>query len=90
MIRRPVLLAPRAQGDAVVLTLMASYDEESSDTTFQVVCPYCGEEQTIYLEPDVMGTLVQDCEVCCQPWQVHVTRDSEDRYVEVTRADGSE
>jgi hypothetical protein len=43
----------------------------------------------MYLEPDVMGTLVQDCEVCCKPWQVHVTRDREYRYVDVTRGDGS-
>ncbi len=69
---------------------MARDNEDPSDTEFQVVCPYCGEDQTIYIEPDVMGTLVQDCEVCCKPWQVRVTRDSEYRYVEVTRGDGSE
>jgi len=69
---------------------MTSYEEEPSDTEFHVACPYCGAEQTIYLEQDVMGTLVQDCEVCCKPWQVHVARDSDYRYVDVTRADGSE
>ena len=56
---------------------------------FYVNCPYCGEEVEIYLEPDVMGTLVQDCEVCCRPWRVDVSRDREYRYVEVTRGDGS-
>jgi len=69
---------------------MAPDDEAAGDTEFTVVCPYCGEDQTIYLEPDVVGTLVQDCEVCCKPWQVRVTRDHEYRYVEVTRGDGSE
>ena len=69
---------------------MTSYEEEPSDTEFHVACPYCGAEQTIYLEQDVMGTLVQDCEVCCKPWQVHVARDIDYRYVDVTRADGSE
>jgi hypothetical protein len=69
---------------------MARDDKERRDTEFQVVCPYCGAGQTIYLEPDVMGTLVQDCEVCCKPWQLRVTRDSGYRYVEVTRGDGSE
>jgi hypothetical protein len=62
------------------------------DSTFVVTCPYCGEDVEIYLEPDVRGTLIQDCEVCCNPWQVRVSSDDEDgeRYVEVTRADGSE
>jgi hypothetical protein len=60
------------------------------ETEFQVTCPYCGEEVEIYLEPDVRGTLVQDCEVCCNPWLVRITRDGDDRWVEIGRADGSE
>lgn len=40
-----------------------------------VTCPYCFESVTIFLEPDVAGPMVQDCEVCCNPWQVTVTRD---------------
>ena len=59
-------------------------------TEFTVTCPYCGEQVEIYLEPDVMDKLVQDCEVCCRPWQVHVSRDQEYRYVDVTRGDGSD
>ena len=57
---------------------------------FLVTCPYCGEEVEIYLEPDVRGTLVQDCEVCCNPWRVSVYGFGEDREVEISRADGSE
>jgi hypothetical protein len=57
---------------------------------FLVVCPYCGEEIEIYVEPDVTGRFVQDCEVCCNPWTVRVIVDEDDRYVEVARADGSE
>ena len=34
---------------------------------FLVTCPYYGEAVEIYLEPDVEGSLVQDCEVCCAP-----------------------
>lgn len=61
------------------------------DTLFLITCPYCGEEVEIYLEPDVRGTLVQDCEVCCSPWQLRVVRDRRgERGVEVSRADGSE
>jgi hypothetical protein len=58
--------------------------------SFLVTCPYCGEEVEIYLEPDVKGSFVQDCEVCCNPWRVSVTRDGDDRYVDIGRADGSE
>ena len=59
-------------------------------TEFHVVCPYCGEESELYVEPDVHGTLVQDCEVCCNPWRVRVTGRGGNRDVHVTRADGSE
>ena len=57
---------------------------------FLVTCPYCGEQVEIYVEPDVNGTFVQDCEVCCNPWRVKVSGRDEDRAVNVTRADGSE
>ena len=57
---------------------------------FVVNCPYCGEEIEIYDEPDVRGTFVQDCEVCCNPWRVRVVRVDGDRQLDVTRADGSE
>jgi hypothetical protein len=60
------------------------------DDYFHVTCPYCGEELDIYIEPDVTGTFVQDCEVCCNPWRVAVRRAGRQRDIEVTRADGSE
>ncbi len=60
------------------------------DEHFTVTSPYCGEEVEIYVEPDVRGTFVQDCEVCCNPWRVRVSRDGDERWVELARADGSE
>ena len=57
---------------------------------FSVTCPYCGEEVEIYLEPDMRGSFVQDCEVCCNPWRVRVSGEADERYVDVARADGSE
>ena len=57
---------------------------------FVVTCPYCGESVEVYLEADVTGTLVQDCEVCCNPWLVRVTRSPDGADVTVGRADGSE
>jgi hypothetical protein len=60
------------------------------DDRFVVLCPYCGEEVEIYLEPDLTGSFVQDCEVCCNPWRVRVTGRGDRRRVDVARADGSE
>jgi hypothetical protein len=60
------------------------------DDSYLVTCPYCGEEVEIYLEPDVSGTFVQDCEVCCNPWRVRVSGTNDDRQVDLARADGSE
>jgi hypothetical protein len=57
---------------------------------FLVTCPYCGEMVEIYLEEDVHGSVIQDCEVCCSPWRIRVRGRGERRTVDVTRADGSE
>jgi hypothetical protein len=55
--------------------------------TALITCPYCLEEVEIFLEVDVEGSFVQDCEVCCNPWQLSVTRDFEgDLFVDVQRA----
>jgi hypothetical protein len=65
-------------------------DADPAQTEFLVTCPYCGEEVESYLEPDVRGELVQDCEVCCQPWRVRVSSDADGRIVSVTRDDGQD
>ncbi|MDP9360090.1 MAG: CPXCG motif-containing cysteine-rich protein [Acidobacteriota bacterium] len=44
-----------------------------------LTCPYCGEEVDLDID-DTGGSrqsFVQDCPVCCQPWQVEVTRDGD-------------
>jgi transposase-like protein len=47
------------------------------DTEAEVVCPYCGAGMTIGLDPGGGRdqTYVEDCQVCCQPWQVHLRYD---------------
>jgi len=65
------------------------YDLAMADE-FLVTCPFCGEQVEIYVEPDVHGSFVQDCEVCCNPWRVTVSGRDDDRVVDVTRGDGSE
>lgn len=39
-----------------------------------VVCPYCSQSVEIALDPGSGNDqeYVEDCEVCCQPWQVTV------------------
>lgn len=48
-------------------------------------CPWCGEPVTLLLDPG-SGTsqeYVEDCEVCCRPWRVRVSYQS-DGSAEVT------
>jgi hypothetical protein len=59
------------------------------EVEFTITCPYCGEDVDITIEPDLRGVMVQDCEVCCNPWQLRITRDGDERYVSVERADGT-
>ena len=47
----------------------------SSTETATVVCPYCAEAVEVYVESDVVGDMVQDCEVCCNPWRMRVDHD---------------
>jgi len=44
-------------------------------------CPYCGEWQELVLDPGSEGEMVQDCEVCCEPWQMTVRRGRDGRVV---------
>lgn len=53
----------------------------SADIEATVTCPYCAEQVSVALDPGSGPSqeYVEDCPVCCQPWQVDV------RY----RGDGS-
>ncbi|HET6922790.1 MAG TPA: CPXCG motif-containing cysteine-rich protein [Anaeromyxobacteraceae bacterium] len=39
----------------------------------EVVCPYCGEAVTFFVDPGggEVQDYVEDCPVCCRPWAVH-------------------
>ncbi len=39
-----------------------------------VTCPYCHEVVSIALDPSggVVQEYIEDCQVCCRPWQVLV------------------
>lgn len=43
-------------------------------------CPYCGEAVSLWLDDDGddgAQRYVEDCSVCCRPWQVQVWRDED-------------
>lgn len=48
--------------------------EASVDDTYEVLCPYCAGENELVV--DLAGgsrqSYVEDCQVCCRPWQVVV------------------
>jgi len=46
-------------------------------TEAEVTCPYCGEVVQITLDPNggAAQEYVEDCEVCCRPWNLQVNYD---------------
>ena len=49
--------------------------DNTADTGAAVICPYCGQSVEIALDPGSgpRQEYVEDCQVCCRPWQVYVT-----------------
>ena len=67
---------------------LVSHDDDNLDDEFPegdgtaqteatVLCPYCGEEVEIAIDPGSgpAQLYVEDCEICCQPWRVSVSYD---------------
>ncbi len=50
--------------------------------TLERICPYCA--QTVEVDVDASGgeqqSYVEDCPVCCRPWQVDVSVDAEGEW----------
>lgn len=46
-----------------------------ADLSSTIHCPYCGEAVDITLDPGSGDSqeYIEDCSVCCRPWQVTVT-----------------
>ena len=51
--------------------------------TLEVLCPYCGESNQIYVDfsGGVLQNYIEDCQVCCQPWQVQIDLSHEEPIV---------
>ncbi len=52
-------------------------------------CPYCGEPVLVNIAPEEAddAQYVEDCPVCCRPWQVQLTRDGSNISVTLRRDD---
>ena len=52
-----------------------------ADLESTVECPYCGEPVEITLDPGSGShqQYIEDCSVCCRPWNVSVTYDEDGR-----------
>jgi hypothetical protein len=56
------------------------------DDQRHLTCPWCFEAVEMYIDPQTVGEMVEDCAVCCRPWLLRVSRDWEGAlYVEVER-----
>ena len=54
-----------------------------------IICPWCWEKLEVQVPIDSLGVMVEDCEVCCRPWQLEVVPSTEGelgRSVTVMRA----
>ncbi len=85
--------APEPEDDADEIWLDEEFPlgDGVADDTSEVYCPYCGEPNEIGLDPGsgAHQVYIEDCQVCCQPWQlvVHYLPDGS-AHVTVTAADG--
>lgn len=51
----------------------------TADTEGTVFCPHCGAPNEVGLDPGsgAHQDYIEDCQVCCRPWRVHVDYDDE-------------
>jgi len=59
------------------------------DLDHEARCPYCGEPVLVSVAPEEAddASYVEDCPVCCRPWQVQVRREGESVGVMISRDD---
>jgi hypothetical protein len=62
-------------------------DEAGDGAGFAIVCPYCGEPDTLFVDQTqpAGSVYVEDCTVCCQPMTVTIVGDAHRRRVQVDR-----
>ena len=65
--------------DEALLDEQFPLGDGTADTSAVVYCPYCGESAEIGLDPGggSVQAYVEDCPVCCRPWQLTVRYDAD-------------
>jgi hypothetical protein len=55
----------------------------------QGICPYCGEPVDLWLDESAGAhqRYVEDCPICCRPWQVEVTIDEDGARIALLHED---
>jgi len=59
------------------------------DETIEYICPHCGESILLSIDPSggAAQAYVEDCPVCCNPNQLHVSFDRQgDAYIDAQPA----
>ena len=75
-------VAPTNDFDFVVLL-----SSNGMDDTALLTCPYCFEAVEVYIDPQSEGELIRDCDVCCRPWSLQVSRGADgELFVRANRA----
>ena len=55
-----------------------------------IYCPYCGEHQTILIDPTELGEeYIEDCQVCCRPIVFTIYGDEDNIIIEARHENDS-
>jgi len=61
--------------------------QQGYEDVFDVTCPHCFTRVELWIDPMSRGTIVEDCAVCCRPWDVSIGRDTDGHpHLTVTRS----
>ena len=85
-----IMRLPSDDDDAGWLDEEFPLGDGTADIEATVRCPYCAQDVQIALDPGggPEQQYVEDCQVCCQPWDVRVTyRDDGGADVTVTASE---
>ena len=42
----------------------------------EILCPYCGSPNELFIEADSQGAMVEDCSTCCRPINIRASRNA--------------
>lgn len=70
------------RGDRVLCGCGAAGGVNMGEDSFLLFCPYCGEQVEVSVDEGGGSRqhYVEDCPVCCRPWEVKVMQDMEGNW----------